>query len=145
MKTIWNKETGEARSVESVDAREILNASPDLYTDVNPKGDADDPDGDGRPGGPQNVANVENEFRREPVGDDVPARGREGTIIRNPVTDQPLMAPRDGGDIGKAHGVTDDEIDGMTVAEMKEYAEERNIDLGDATLKADIAKKLKKA
>jgi len=94
MKTIWNKETGEAREYESVDAREILKNS-DVYTDVNPKpGDPKDPDRDGKEGGPQNVANVENEFRREPVGDDVPVKEREGVIIRNPVTDQPRMAVR---------------------------------------------------
>jgi hypothetical protein len=37
------------------------------------------------------------------------------------------------------------DFDHMTVAEMREYAEAHDIDLGDAHLKADIAKKLKKA
>lgn len=90
MKTIWNKETGEARAYESVDAREIL-ANSDVYTDQNPN-PPKDPDGDGKEGAPQNVASVENEFRREPVGDNPPGKEREGVIIRNPVTDQPLMA-----------------------------------------------------
>jgi hypothetical protein len=92
MKTIWNKETGEAREYEGVDAREILANSPELYTDVDPKGgNPKDLDGDGE-GTPQNVANVENEFRREPVGDNPPAKERDEVIIRNPVTDQPRMA-----------------------------------------------------
>jgi|GEM_PF-5200935 len=90
MKVIWNKETGEAHSYESVDAREILKNS-DVYTDQDPNPEKDK---DGKIVGPQNVANVENEFRREPVGDDVPGSDRVGVIIRNPVTDQPLMAPR---------------------------------------------------
>lgn len=94
MKTIWNKQTGVARDYESVDAREIMKNS-DVYTDQNPNpGDPKDPDRDGVKAGPQNVATVENEFRREPVGDDVPGPEREGVIIRNPVTDQPRMAPR---------------------------------------------------
>jgi hypothetical protein len=94
MQTIWNKKTGEAREYEGVDAREILANSPDLYTDVNPKGgNPKDPDGDGFEGAPQNVANVENEFRREPVGSNPPAKERDQAIIRNPVSDQPRMAP----------------------------------------------------
>lgn len=93
MKTIWNKQTGEAKAYEAVDAREILANSPDIYTDQDPKGgDPKDPDKDGFEGAPQNVANVENEFRREPVGDDPPAKERDEVIIRNPVTDQPVMA-----------------------------------------------------
>lgn len=91
-KVIWNKQTGEAAEYEGVDAREILACSPDIYTDVNPHGDAKDPDGDGFEGAPQNVANVENEFRREPVGDNPPAQERDEVIIRNPVTDTPKMA-----------------------------------------------------
>jgi hypothetical protein len=98
MKTIWNKQTGEAREYEAVDAREILAKSPDIYTDQNPKGDAKDPDGDGYKGSPQNVANVENEFRREPVGDNPPAKPRDEAVIRNPVTDQPKMAETAGKD-----------------------------------------------
>lgn len=101
MKTLWNKETGEKREYEAVNAKEILQHSPDLYTDVDPDPPKKDKDGnlvdkDGNPvgTGPQNVANVENEFRREPVGDDVPGPEREGVIIRNPVSDQPRMAPR---------------------------------------------------
>lgn len=193
MKTIWNKQTGESAEYESVDAREILNNSPDIYTDTDPKGaDPADPDGDGFEGGPQNVANVENEFRREPVGDDVPAAERDVAIIRNPVTDQPKMAPdpldhdangQPGGAIrtdgptvaefvaagypaknyppaGYASRSTPEEvatavdaekaksdetaaqlkakIDDMTVDQLKAHAAANNIDLGDATLKADI-------
>ncbi|MFA7308195.1 MAG: hypothetical protein WC026_16155 [Hyphomicrobium sp.] len=41
MKTIWNKQTGEPREYESVDAREILANSPELYTDKDPSGGAD--------------------------------------------------------------------------------------------------------
>ena len=92
MKTIWNKQTGEAAAYEGVDAREILANSPDIYTDVNPHADPKDPDGDGFEGAPQNVASVESEFRREPVGDEPPAKERDEAIIRNPVTDVPQMA-----------------------------------------------------
>jgi hypothetical protein len=139
MKTIWNKQTGESAEHESVDAREILANSPDIYTDVDPSGaDPKDPDGDGFEGGPQNVANVENEFRREPVGDDVPAPERDVAIIRNPVTDQPKMAadPLDHDADGKKGGAVD--LDGMTVDQLKAHAAVRNIDLGDATRKDDI-------
>lgn len=92
MKMLWNKETGEAREYEAVDAREMVKNSPDLYTDQNPN-PGNDPDGDGKEGAPQNVASVENEFRREPVGDDPPVKERDQVIIRNPVTDRPRMAP----------------------------------------------------
>lgn len=93
-KVIYNKKTGEALEYEGVDAREILKNSPDLYTDVNPKGASKkDPDGDGLEGEPVNVANVENEFRREPVGDDPVEKPRDQAIIRNPVTEDPRMAP----------------------------------------------------
>jgi hypothetical protein len=141
MKTIWNKQTGESAEYESVDAREILNNSPDIYTDADPKGaDPADPDGDGFEGGPQNVANVENEFRREPVGDDVPEAERDVAIIRNPVTDQPKMAetpdPLDHDGNGKKGGAVD--LDAMTVPQLVEHAKSRNIDLGDATRKDDI-------
>lgn len=98
-KVIWNKETGEAREYEGVDAREILATSPDIYTDVDPaagKKGKNDPDGDGFEGAPQNVANVENEFRREPVGADPVAKERDEVIVRNPVTDTPRMAPAPG-------------------------------------------------
>lgn len=141
MKTIWNKQTGEPAEYESVDAREILANSPDLYTDVDPDGgDPKDPDGDGFEGAPQNVASVENEFRREPVGDDPPAAEREEVIIRNPVTDTPRMAPApdslDHDADGRKGGAVD--LDAMTVDELKAHAANRGIDLGDATKKADI-------
>jgi hypothetical protein len=142
MKTIWNKQTGEAAEYESVDAREILANSPDLYTDVDPGGaDPVDPDGDGFEGAPQNVANVENEFRREPVGDDPPAKEREEVIIRNPVTDTPRMAPAADGDdeaTAKAKADLKAKLDDMTVAELKAYAKTNKVDLGDATRKDDI-------
>jgi hypothetical protein len=139
MKTIWNKQTGEAAEYEGVDAREIL-ANSDLYTDVDPNGgNAKDPDGDGFEGAPQNVANVENEFRREPVGDNPPAKERDEAIIRNPVTDQPKMAPDplDHDNDGTKGGAAVD-LAGMTVDELKAHAANRGIDLGDATKKADI-------
>jgi hypothetical protein len=100
---LWNKDTGEASEYEGVDAREILARSPDLYSTEAPaakrRGRAkNDPDGDGVEGAPQNVANVENEFRREPVGSNPPAQERDEVVIRNPVTDNPRMAPPAGGD-----------------------------------------------
>ncbi len=144
MKTLWNKKTGEAREYESVDAREIMTASPDVYTDVNPKGSPKDPDGDGVEGAPQNVANVENEFRREPVGDNPPAQERDEVIIRNPVTDTPRMAPPATGLVGDG-ARSSVAVEDMTVAELKEHAVSRGIDLGDATLKADIVKKVNRA
>lgn len=96
-KVLWNKQTGEAAEYDGVDAREILATSPDLYTDVDPNArKKGDPDGDGYDGAPQNVANVENEFRREPVGDNPPATERDQVVIRNPVSDVPKMAPAPG-------------------------------------------------
>lgn len=97
MKVLWEKSTGKAREYESVDAREMLKNSPDLYTDVDPNPpDKDDPDGDGKKGAPQNVGNVENEFRRKAIGDQPPEKERDQVVILNPVTDTPLMAPRAG-------------------------------------------------
>lgn len=139
MKMIWNKETGEARGYETVDAREILKNS-DLYTDVDPN--EDKKSGEEQPLHPVNVANVENEFRREPVGMDNPEKPREQPIIRNAVTDRPRMVDPAALPIAQEEK---SDFDDMTVAEMREYAEKHDIDLGDATLKADIAKKLKKA
>lgn len=139
MKTLYDKKSGQARSYEAVDAREILASSPDLYTDIPPKGSARDPDGDGREGAPQNVASVENEFRREPVGDDPPAKERDQTIIRNPVTDRPRMADPAAGGPTQAP-----DFDEMTVADLKDYAAQHDIDLHGATLKDDILKKVKK-
>lgn len=99
MKTLWNKQTGKPELFESVDAREVMALSPDLYSETDPKdGDPKDPDKDGLEGAPQNVANIENEFRREPVGDNPPAKERDQTIIRNPVTDEPRMAMPRGAD-----------------------------------------------
>lgn len=40
---------------------------------------------------------------------------------------------------------TPEALDAMTVAELKDYAAERQIDLGDATLKADIRAAIDKA
>ena len=34
--TLWHKETGEAKAVHACDAKEILEVSGDLYTDVDP-------------------------------------------------------------------------------------------------------------
>jgi hypothetical protein len=99
---LWNKDTGEASEYEGVDAREILARSPDLYSTEAPAKKRsrvkNDPDGDGIEGAPQNVANVENEFRREPVGTNPPAQERDEVVIRNPVTDNPRMADPAGGD-----------------------------------------------
>lgn len=80
MKTLWHKKTGEARQFESVDAREILVTS-DEYTEVNPEGQ------------PVPVASVENEFRREPVGDDAPEKPRDQDVVRNPTGDAPAPPP----------------------------------------------------
>ena len=41
-------------------------------------------------------------------------------------------------------GLSSAELEAMTVAELKEHAEKNQIDLGDATLKADIIKAIKK-
>lgn len=89
-KVLWNKETGEAKEYEGVDAREILERSPELYTDVDPSGEPLIV--------PQNEADVHDEFMREPVGDDPPKAGEETPVIRNPVTDKPQMAEPAAGD-----------------------------------------------
>lgn len=130
-KVLWNKETGEAREYEGVDAREILAASPDLYTDEDPSGakGKNDPDGDGFQGAPQNVASVEGEFRREPVGDDPPAKERDEVIIRNPVTDTPRMAePAD----------EDDDGEGLTKAEIVADLEGMSVEFDPRAKKADL-------
>jgi hypothetical protein len=65
-----------------------------------------------------------------------PLRGPEGKDDRE--GDQPRIAPLSG-DGARFHA----DFDEMTVAELKDYAATNNIDLGDATLKADILKKVK--
>lgn len=85
MPTIYLKATGEALECASVDAREILESSPDLYSAT--PADPLDHDFDGKKGG----------------------------------------SKAEGGDFA-----------GMTVPELKAFAAERNVDLGDATKKADI-------
>lgn len=74
MKTLWLKETGEPKQFEAVDAREIMIKS-DQYTDVDP-----DPS-DSVAAVP--AANVEQPFRREPVGDETPENPRQQPVIRN--------------------------------------------------------------
>lgn len=136
-KVLWNKQTGEAREYEGVDAREILAASPDLYTDEAPnaaKG-KNDPDGDGFEGAPQNVASVEKEFRREPVGDDPPAPERDVAIIRNPVTDTPQVAQA-----AEVQADTDEDVDsdGLTKAEITADLEAMKVEFDPRAKKADL-------
>jgi hypothetical protein len=45
---------------------------------------------------------------------------------------------------GQEGGGEEADLDSMTVSELKEHAEQNNIDLGDAYLKADIIKAIKK-
>ena len=144
MKTIWNKQTGEALSYESVDAGEILKNSPDLYTDQDPHGDdPKNPDGDGREGAPQNVANVESEFRREPVGDDPPAKEREQVIIRNPVSDTPRMALAAGSAEAKALE-RDGNVDTAEMAQMRRQFDTSFSEQG-AKLQADLRRVFQEA
>lgn len=140
---IRDKETGEVTQREVVDAREILARNGDRYEQVgheeNEKGDQ-----------PQNV-NMMEEFAREPVGANVPKpKTDEDEIvkIRNPVSDQPRMAMPPGvhptnPDLRPAmadRNVIKDQLESMTVAELKETANNDGIDLAGATVKADIVK-----
>ncbi len=133
-----DKETGEVTQREMVDAREILARSGDRYELVPTES------------GPQNV-NMLEEFKREPVGADVPReRTDEDEIvkIRNPVSDQPRMAMPAGVEqtnpghrpAGEDKNVLKDQLESMTVAELKETAANEEIDLAGATVKADIVK-----
>ena len=83
MKTLWMKQTGEARQYDAVDAKEILRNSPDLYTDIDPNPPNAEEVATTLAAAPQDVANVENEYRREPVGDNPPEAPRDQPIIRN--------------------------------------------------------------
>jgi hypothetical protein len=135
---IRDKKTGEVTEREMVDAREILARSGDLYELVELET------------GPQNV-NMLEEFKREPVGADVPRpRTDEDEVvkIRNPISDQPRMAMPPGvestnpGTRGAAEdrNVVKDQLESMTVAELKETAANEEIDLSGATVKAEIVK-----
>lgn len=145
MITIYDKKTGKPRAVEVVDAREMMKYSPDLYSLDDPSGKkkADDPDGDGREAAPVNIDVVENPYRREPVGADNPEPERRGTIIRNPVTDQPLMAPRESAE-SSVTVPSKDELEGMTVPELRDYASSNQVDLSGTTHKAEIIKEIRK-
>lgn len=140
---IRDKKTGEVTEREMVDAREILANSSDRYEQV-PITE-----------GPQNVEHMVEEFKREPVGADVPKpKTDEDDImkIRNPVSDQPRMALPPGvqpttGSKGAAfdRDTERDLLESQTVAELKETADKEEIDLGDASLKADIVNKVLRA
>jgi hypothetical protein len=75
LRTIWNRQTGEPMVRDTVDAREILERSPDLYTDVDPSAEAD-------PIVPANVSAMD-EYRREPVGENPSEPVRTVSILRN--------------------------------------------------------------
>lgn len=139
--------------VESVDAREMLKHNPDLYSDQAPEGeekeekDEADKTYEDRP--PVNIDTVESEFRREPVGDDNPGPERDVTVIRNPVTEKPRMAmpasnAPEAADAEKA-ALSKDQLEGMTVPELREFASQNQIDLSGTTHKAEIIKEIRKA
>lgn len=74
--------------------------------------------------------------------DDVDAR----EILANSPDLYTDVDPNDGKAGGAEGGEgTTDALDDMTVAELRDYADTHDIDLGDATLKADILKKVKAA
>lgn len=137
---IKDKETGEITQREVVDAREILAMNSERYELVPTE-----------PGGPQNMEHTVEEFRRHPVGANVPKeRTDEDDVvkIRNPITDQPRMAMPPGvtptnpelrGAVADRN-VVRDQLQSMTVEDLRTTAEAEGIDLGDARLKDDIVK-----
>jgi len=131
MKYLRFKETGEVKGYESIDAQEILKHS-DLYEPVNVIKQGSEI---------VHVTNVESEYRREAIGDEAPQPERDVTIVRGG-EGKPVLAPFAGAESEKkadANKVKEDaELDAMTVAELKDYADKNKIDLGDAVLKADI-------
>lgn len=140
--TIRDKKTGEVTQREVVDAREILANLSDRYEQVVEK------DGSG----PQ-IMNMQDEFERNPVGANVPKKltdEDEVVRIRNPVSDQPRMAMPpgvsrtnpDAEGAGSSREVDRDMLESMTVPDLKDKAAAESIDLGDATLKADIVNKM---
>jgi hypothetical protein len=133
--------TGEVTQREVVDAREILKMrqkSGALRYEQVPINE-----------GPQNVEHVVEEFKREPVGSNVPKPPTdedEVVKIRNPVSDQPRMARQPQAGVAGQMGVAFDRdtekelLESQTVAELKETASNEGIELGEAHLKADIIK-----
>lgn len=87
---LWTKATGEYADHDSVDAREILERSPELYTDVDPNPAAG-------PAVPENVSATE-EFRREPVSGNPTEPERTASILRNA-----SGAPRPAHGVAAAH------------------------------------------
>lgn len=76
----------------------------------------------------------------EIVGDEIPKQpAGDGT-------DKPIDPHADTGDNGGDDAGTDeDELNGMTVSQLKVYAETVGIDLGKLTKKADIIEAIRKA
>lgn len=136
--------TGEVTQREVVDAREIL-----AMRDKNGKARYEQvPINEG----PQNVEHVVEEFKREPVGANVPKPHTDEddvVKIRNPVSDQPRMAMPAGvnsttGQRGVAfdRDVEREQLESQTVPELKETAANEGVDLGEAHLKNEIVNKV---
>lgn len=76
----------------------------------------------------------------EIVGDEIPKQPAGDSA------DKPNDPPADTGDTGaNDEGADGDELDGMTVSQLRVYAETVGIDLGKLTKKADIIEAIRKA
>ena len=76
----------------------------------------------------------------EIVGDEIPKQPAGDSA------DKPNDPPADTGDTGADdEGADRDELDGMTVSQLRVYAETVGIDLGKLTKKADIIEAIRKA
>lgn len=132
--TLLNGDTGKLEEFEPVDAREILSQEGTIYS--VPEETKDTIGLDIGPGGKDiNVPQLQGADAEMNTGLSIEKYGREAVVKAEP--GNPSLA----GSV--AASAEANNFDEMTVAEMREYAETHNIDLGDAHLKADILKKIK--
>lgn len=93
----------------------------------------------------QRAAHLEEYRTTDPQQVDRIRRAREhsqelAAAKASPDRDEPAAVGDDDTDDAADEAGEDDDITSMTVPELREYAQRRNIDLGDATKKADIIK-----
>lgn len=143
---LLNGETGKLESFEPVDAREILANADTIYSvpDETIAGI----------GGPtvatelkdgESVPQLQGADAEMQTGLSVEKYGREA-VVKAQVGDATVTTAVTSQNPQTTTGeLIRPDFDDMTVAEMREYADQHNIDLGESTLKADIAKKLKRS
>lgn len=131
LKVLYNTKTGEATTVEAVDAREILKNSPELYSEVPPKGKkAAAPNANAAQASRiSDSLTPEDEFKRRVTEEDQVA------LARSTQAGLDALAAQKEKEAGEGKGKASD---GMTVAELKTALDEKGIEHKAGMAKADL-------